>query len=58
MEVADQELLIGGMKIVVGQAKTHHYAGKVEVFGEVSDDRDGSSGSDEDGVFVPDFFES
>src|SRR5579875_2195887 len=51
------ELFIRGVEIVIGQAESHHYGGQLQVTLEVSDDRDGPAGTDEDGVLAPDLFE-
>ena len=49
------ELLVRGVDVVVGEAKAHHHTGQAEVAVEVADDGNGSAGSDEHGVFAPDF---
>ncbi len=54
VEVAEVELFVGGVEVVVGEAEAHEEGGDAEVALEVADDGDGAAAADEDGVFAED----
>src|SRR5579871_6591972 len=40
VEIGNMKLLVGGVQVIVGQAKAHHHAGNVQVLVEIRDDWD------------------
>src|SRR5260370_39611508 len=54
IEIWDVEFFVGSVEVVVGKAEAHHHAGQLEDVLEVGDDRDRSSGANEDRIFLKD----
>src|SRR5579863_1888212 len=52
VEVRDVKLLVGSVKIVVGEAEAHHDTGNLQHVLEVSDDGNGAATADEDRIFL------
>ena len=51
------ELLVRRVQVVVGQAEAHHHAGNFQHILKISHDWNGSTGADEDRIFLKDLMQ-
>src|ERR1700676_5595339 len=52
IEIRDMKFLIGGVNVVIGKAEAHQHRWDFQIAAELSDDGDGATGSDIDGLLV------
>src|SRR5208282_1386199 len=57
LKILQVEFLIWRVKIIVGQAKTHHHAGKIQMTGKVANNWNRATRADKYRIASPDFLQ-